>query len=109
MSPFTKLACLLCLLGSIVSAQMQKDYLIHKRGMLHQTVYNTGELGRKYVTSNANTEPGIPSFEWPGNSATVVDGKQYTGQHNSYGGGIQIGVDRVDSTQRLYAFCGGMI
>jgi hypothetical protein len=104
-----KLACLLCLLGSIAAAQMQKDYLIHKRGMLSQTVYNTGELGRKYVTSNANTEPGIPSFEWPANSATIVDGKQYTGQHNSYGGGVQIAADRVDSSARLYAFCGGMI
>jgi hypothetical protein len=104
-----KITCLLFLVASGAVAQMQKDYLIHKRGMLHQTVFNTGELGRKYVTSNANTELGIPSFEWPGNSATVVDGKQYTGQHNSYGGGIQIAADRVDSTQRLYAFCGGMI
>ena len=63
---------LLCLVH-IASGQVQKDYLIHKRGMLHQTVYNTGELGRKYVTSNATTEPGIPSFEWPGNSATIVE------------------------------------
>jgi hypothetical protein len=109
MGPIKKLVCLLFLLGSVAAAQMQKDYLIHKRGMLNQTVYNTGELGRKYVTSNANTELGIPSFEWPANSATVVDGKQYTGQHNSYGGGIQISADRVDSTQRLYAFCGGML
>lgn len=104
-----KLACLLCLIGSITAAQMQKDYLIHKRGMLHQTVYNTGELGRKYVTSNATTELGIPSFEWPGNSATIVDAKQYTGQHNSYGGGVQIAAYRVDSTQRLYAWCGGLL
>lgn len=104
-----KLAFLLCLLGGVAAAQMQKDYFIHKRGMLHQTVYNTGELGRKYVTSNANTELGIPSFEWPGNSSTIVDAKQYTGQHNSYGGGVQIAANRVDSTQRLYAFCGGLL
>ena len=109
MGPIKKLAFLLCLLSSIAIAQMQKDYLIHKRGMLSQTVYNTGELGRKYVTSNANTELGIPSFEWPANSATVVDAKQYTGQHNSYGGGVQIAADRIDSSARLYALCGGMI
>jgi hypothetical protein len=103
------LACLLCLLGATAAAQMEKDFLIHKRGMLNQTVYNTGELGRKYATSNANTELGIPSFEWPSNSAVIVDAKQYTGQHNSYGGGVQLGVDRVDSTKRLYAYCGGVI
>ncbi|MEI7906435.1 MAG: hypothetical protein WCI84_03680, partial [Bacteroidota bacterium] len=109
MSSLKNITCLLCLFGSMVSAQMQKDYLIHKRGMLHQTVYNTGELGRKYVTSNANTELGIPSFEWPGNSATIVDAKQYTGWHNSYGGGVQIAADRVDSSKRLIAYCGGEI
>jgi hypothetical protein len=100
---------LLCLCTGVAGAQTQKDFRIHSRGMLHQTVYNTGELGRKYVTSNANTELGIPSLEWPGNSATIVDGKQYTGQHNSYGGGVQIAADRVDSTRRLFAFCGGLI
>jgi hypothetical protein len=109
MGAIKKFSFVFFLLGSIAVAQMQKDYLVHKRGMLHQTVYNTGELGRKYVTSNASTELGIPSFEWPGNSATIVDGKQYTGQHNSYGGGVQISADRIDSTNRLYAFCGGML
>ncbi|MCX6138689.1 MAG: hypothetical protein NTV54_14485 [Ignavibacteriales bacterium] len=109
MGTMIKRACLFCLFGGIAFAQMQKDYLIQKRGMLNQTMYNTGELGRKYVTSNANTELGIPSFEWPANSATIVDTKQYTGQHNSYGGGVQISADRVDSTQRLYAYCGGLL
>jgi hypothetical protein len=42
MGPINKIAFLLFLLGSIATAQMQKDYLIHNRGMLHQTVYNTG-------------------------------------------------------------------
>ncbi len=109
MGSIKKLTCLLCLLGSIAFGQMSRDTLVHRRGMLHQTVYNTGELGRKYVTSNAGTELGVPSFEWPGNSATIVDTKQYTGQSNSYGGGVQIAADRIDSTERLYAICGGMI
>jgi hypothetical protein len=84
--------------------------------MLHQAVYNTGELGRAYSPSNPTTIPGIPSFEWPGNFATgswnnfvtIVDGKQYSGHHNSYGGGVQIGTDRAGGLGRLYAFCGGL-
>ena len=109
MGPINKAAFLLCLFGGVAAGQMQRDYSIHRRGMLNQTAYNTGELGRKYVTSNANTEPGIPSFEWPGSSATNVDAKQYTGQHNSYGGGVQIAASRVDSTRRLIAYCGGVL
>jgi len=59
---------------------------------------------------------GIPSFEWPGNFAkgassnfvTIVDGQQYIGHHNSYGGGVHIAADRVGGLARLYSFCGGL-
>ena len=116
MSSIKNLLYLFCLFASVAGAQMQRNYLVHKRGMLHQAVYNTGELGKAYEPSNPSTIPGIPSFEWPGNFATgasqnfvtIVDGQQYSGHHNSYGGGLQIGTDRAGSLTRLYAYCGGL-
>jgi hypothetical protein len=80
---------------------------VHSRGTLHQSVYNTGELGRAYDQGSAGIQLGNPSFEWPGNSAMVVDQKEYSGQHNSFGGGLQISVNRRDTT-RMYIYCGGV-
>lgn len=95
------------LLTSIISAQQIqiRDYRIHKRGTLWETVYNTGEIGRAYDKGTGGSEPGKPSFEWPGNSATVVDGKPYNGQYNSFGGGLYLAANSRD-TSRLYALCG---
>ena len=63
MSTLKKLICLCCLFASVVAAQQSRSYLIHSRGMLHQTVYNTGELGRAYDNSALKLVPGEPSFE----------------------------------------------
>jgi hypothetical protein len=84
-----------------------RKHAVHQRGMLHQTVYNTGELGRSYDQGTAGITPGLPSFEWPARSAITVDSKPYTGQHNSFGGGVQIAVSRRDTT-RMYAYCGAV-
>lgn len=91
---------------AVLQAQ-QRRFEVHSRGMLHQSVYNTGELGRAYDQGSAGVQPGNPSFEWPGNSAMIVDQKEYTGQHNSFGGGIQLAVNRRDTT-RMYVYCGGV-
>lgn len=96
---------LLCLTGSAAFAQMNRAYEIHRRGMLNETVYNTGELGRLY-SSSGTTTLGIPSFEWPANSSAIIDQKQYTGQQNSFGGGVHLATYRQDTSARLYAFCG---
>jgi hypothetical protein len=109
MSPIKNLLCLLCLCAGVAAAQQSRSYLIHNRGMLHQTVYNTGELGRAYDNSTLKLVPGEPSFEWPGNFAagvasnfvTIVDGQQYAGHNNSYGGGVHIAADRVGGLARL--------
>lgn len=90
-----------------VSQAQQRRYEVHSRGMLHQSVYNTGELGRAYDQGSAGVQVGNPSFEWPGNSAMVVDQKEYTGQHNSFGGGVQLALNRRDTT-RMYVYCGGV-
>ncbi|MBI5475083.1 MAG: T9SS type A sorting domain-containing protein [Ignavibacteriae bacterium] len=96
----------LLLLLSVAHAQ-QRRFEVHNRGMLHQSVYNTGELGRAYDQGAAGVQIGNPSFEWPGNSSMVVDNVSYTGQHNSFGGGVQLAVNRRDTT-RMYVYCGGV-
>ncbi len=95
------------LVAHLADAQGRK-FVVHQRGMLHQTVYNTGELGRAYDQGTAGVTQGMPSFEWPARSATTVDAKPYTGQHNSFGGGMQMAASRRDTAARLYAYCGAI-
>ncbi len=98
---------LLLLLAVTAAVSQGRKHAVHQRGMLHQTVYNTGELGRAYDQGTAGITSGFPSFEWPANSATTIDSKPYTGQHNSFGGGIQISATRRDTT-RMFAYCGAI-
>lgn len=91
----------------VTATAQQRKYEVHERGMLHQTVYNTGELGRAYDQGTGGVNVGVPSFEWPARSSFVLDSKQYTGQHNSFGGGVQLALNRRDTT-RMYVYCGGV-
>lgn len=81
----------------------QRDWRVHRRGMLHQSIYNTGELGRAY-NAGGTVQPSSPSMEWPPYSGIVLDRVNYPGQHNSFGSGIWIAGTR--SEERIYAFCG---
>ncbi len=90
---------------SVVSAQL-REFKIHTRGMLHQTVYNTGELGRTYDNGTAGMLVGYPSMEWPPNSYLIIDRKEYAGQHNSFGGGLYIGGTKAGIRQ--YVYCGAV-
>lgn len=83
----------------------QRDWRVHRRGLLHQAVYNTGELGRAY-NAGGTVQPASPSMEWPPNSSIVLDRVNYPGQHNSFGSGIWIGGTRPRG--RSYAFCGAV-
>lgn len=85
-----------------------RDFRVHQRGMLHETVYNTGELGRSYHQGQAGNQTAVPLLEWPAHSQAIVDGVQYDGMHNSLGGGIWIAADAPDTTRRMYAFGGGV-
>ncbi len=85
----------------------QRDYRVHSRGMLHQTVFNTGEVGRAFDAGQSGIPGGDPpSMEWPPRSKAFVDRKEYAGQHNSFGGGIYLAATRAG--QRLFAFCGAV-
>jgi hypothetical protein len=88
-----------------------KEYRIHDRGMLHNTTYNTGDIGRGWMTGEAGNKTNIPLFEWPPRSRVFVDGIEYSGQHNLLGGGIYIAANpdgRPGLENRQYAFCGGV-
>ncbi|UCH11291.1 MAG: hypothetical protein JSU61_05220, partial [Fidelibacterota bacterium] len=88
-----------------------RDYRIHDRGMLHETVYNTGEIGRAWMTGDAGNETTVPVFEWPSRSFTIVKGIDYSGQHNILGAGVYIGANLASlpgENNRLFALCGGV-
>lgn len=83
-----------------------REYEIHHRGMLHQTVYNTGELGRGYDNGVAGVLKGFPSMEWPPNSSVIIDRTRFAGQHNSFGGGVWLAGTRPSGRQ--YVYCGAL-
>ncbi len=102
---------LVILLISLNSQAQIREYKIHDRGMLHETVYNTGEIGRGWMTGEAGNVTNVPVFEWPSNSRTIVDGIEYSGQHNILGAGVYIAANikgKPGIDNRIYAFCGGV-
>ena len=99
------LILLLLILSAGDAASQQRDWHVHTRGLLHQTVFNTGELGRPYSAGGTVSE-GRPSMEWPSHSRIILDRRNYAGQHNSFGSGIWIAGTR--SGGRRYALCGAV-
>ncbi len=89
-------------------AQAQRRFEIHRRAMLHETVFNTGEIGRAYHQGGAGNATDVPMMEWPGNSAVTIDDINYDGKHYTNGGGIYISAELPDSTERVHAFNGAV-
>ena len=88
-----------------------REYRIHDRGTLHQTVFNTGTIARPYQYGQAGEQTDVPLMEWPSRSKTVIDGIEYPGQHNMIGGGVYISANVKGSPgweNRLFALCGGI-
>ncbi|HJN69286.1 MAG TPA: hypothetical protein QF602_07565, partial [Candidatus Marinimicrobia bacterium] len=86
----------------------QREYIVHDRGMLHESVFNNGILSQP-LKNNGIEWSAQPMFEWPGRSNTIVEGVEYDGQHNSLGGGIHIAVNYPGSlgyNDKKFAFCG---
>jgi hypothetical protein len=98
---------LLLLAASFVLPQTRQSQT-HIRSMLHQTVYNTGELGRAFDRGDAGMSAGFSSLEWPSNSAQTLDRNIYKGQHNSYGGGLYISGFRKGEKTAVTIPCGGV-
>ncbi|MBN1302092.1 MAG: hypothetical protein JW995_12835 [Melioribacteraceae bacterium] len=88
-----------------------REYRIHDRGMLHETVFNTGEIGRGWMTGEAGNVTNVPLMEWPSRSKTFVEGIEYSGQHNLLGAGVYIAANLKGvpgEENRLFALCGGV-
>ena len=108
---FTTTFFILCLIISISGYAQVKEYRIHDRGELWETEYNTGDLGRGWQTGEAGNKTNVPLMEWPSRSRTVVNGIEYSGQHNILGGGVYIAANiqgKTGKDKRIYALCGGV-
>src|ERR1035437_5726450 len=102
---------LIAFLYAGVSFGQIREYRIHSRGMLHETVFNTGEIGRAWMYGPAGDVTGVPLMEWPPNSSNSLGTTKYSGQENSIGGGVYISANPIGkpgSSNRLYSFCGGV-
>jgi hypothetical protein len=100
----------LMILSSFSAAQI-REYRIHDRGMLHNTVFNTGEIGRGWMTGEAGNKTSVPLFEWPSRSKTTFGSIEYSGQHNLLGAGVYMAANlngKPGKDNRLYSFCGGV-
>jgi hypothetical protein len=100
------LIVLLLFISFAETYSQQRDWRVHRRGLLHQTIYNTGELGRAY-NAGGTVQPGSPSMEWPPYSGMILDRVNYPGQHNSFGSGVWVAGTLPDGTRR-YAFGGAV-
>lgn len=87
------------------AAAQQRDWRVHSRGLLHQSIFNTGELGRPYSAGGTVVE-GRPSMEWPPYSRMILERRNYPGQHNSLGSGLWLAA--TGPSGRRYAFCGAV-
>lgn len=99
------------LLTSGMSIAQIKEYRIHNRGMLHETLFNTGDIGRGWMTGSAGNVTNTPLMEWPPRSKTFTDGIEYSGQHNLLGGGMYMAANikgKPGLENRIYALCGGV-
>jgi hypothetical protein len=98
------------LLCSTLAFSQIREYRIHDRGMLHETVYNTGEIARGYQYGQAGEKTDVPLMEWPSRSRTIIEGIEYSGQHNTIGAGIYVSANmksKPGTADRKYALCGG--
>jgi hypothetical protein len=100
-----KIFALLAFFALVASAQNRTPQT-HTRSMIHQTVYNTGELGRAFDGGQTGMTVGFSSMEWPPNSRIIINKREYEGQHNSMGGGFYL-AGTLDGTRQTVA-CGAV-
>ncbi len=82
-------ALLLFITFTFISSSAQvRDSRIHERGMLHETIYNDGSIGRAWQYGAGGEKINTPCFEWPPRSNTVINGIEYSGHHNAVGAGM---------------------
>ncbi|OVE78567.1 hypothetical protein BVY01_05090 [bacterium I07] len=95
-------------------AQLQpRDFRVHDRGMLHQTVYNTGELSQGWSYGGHETHPDFPLMEWPPYLYRAIGSEEFWGTHNCFGGAVwisanELGIWGYTENTRLHSFSGGV-
>ena len=102
---------ILIIFNPIINNAQLVEYKIHDRGMLHETVYNDGVIGRPWQEGPGGEVQNLPSFEWPRFSKTVINGLEYSGHHNSVGAGMYISANKKGvpgRENRTFSFCGGI-
>ncbi len=101
----------LMLLSSMNLFAQLVESRIHDRGMLHETVYNDGVIGRPWQYGPGGETQNSPSFEWPRYSKTVINGIEYSGHHNIIGAGMYVTASEKGvpgRENRFFSFCGGI-
>jgi len=102
-----------CQTGMAQISYTTRKFAVHDRGMLHETVYNTGEIAQS-MDYFINYKVTLPYMSWPPYSQTVIDAWPYDGQFNSWGAGVLISSNflgasgRDNESGRMGAFCGGV-
>ncbi len=105
------LIVIVLILSTPVLIAQELEFRIHNRGMLHETVYNSGDIGRPWTTGQEGNKTNNPLMEWPSRSSTVIQGTRYSGQHNLLGGGMYMAANldgRPGMENRIYALCGAV-
>jgi len=103
------LTLVICSVWANIGVTQVRESRIHDRGMLHETIFNTGTIGRPYQYGDAGNKTSDPLMEWPPRSRTVIDGIEYSGQHNIVGGGVYVSANpqgKPGRENRIYALCG---
>ena len=88
-----------------------REYKVHTRGMIHETEYNDGIIGRPWQEGSGGEKQTLPSFEWPPYSKTVINGIEYSGQHNIVGAGMYVSANEKGNPgwpNRIFSFCGAI-
>ncbi|MDP3684187.1 MAG: hypothetical protein Q8S01_09660, partial [Ignavibacteria bacterium] len=101
MNSISKIVLIVLVASSFAPGQL-RDYKTHTRGMLWETVFNTGEIGRTYDDGTAGTLPELHSMEWPGNSAFEKGDAKFDGFFNAFGGGMWIAGDSGKAGNRKF-------
>jgi hypothetical protein len=90
----------------------QQAYEIMNRGMLWQTIFNSGMLSQAWNLDIRKTD--LPFMQWPPRSAFTYNSIEYSGMQNSFGGAIYLSANVPGewglgpNSNRLASFAGGV-
>ncbi|MFA7229407.1 MAG: T9SS type A sorting domain-containing protein [Melioribacteraceae bacterium] len=90
----------------------EQKYEIMDRGMIWQTMYNSGMISQVWNLDIRKTN--LPFMQWPARSAFTYNSIEYSGMQNSVGGAIYLSANVpglwgvLPNTNRMASFAGGV-